>query len=212
MTPEAERLYAAALAERPGRLVARDPAGAVVELPTARWLAGAGQADLRLLRRARGPVLDIGCGPGRHVRALAGRGIAALGIDTSPAAVRVAREQGTQVLRGSIFGPVPAAGAWRTALLLDGNVGIGGDPGALLLRVADLLAPSGAVLCECDAPGGGVRSGPLRLEHAAGASRWFPWARVAADAIDDVAQPAGLRTRARWEDDGRWFVALAAGA
>jgi SAM-dependent methyltransferase len=210
MTPEAERLYAAALAQLPGRLVARDRAGDVVELPTARWLAGAGRADLRLLRRARGPVLDIGCGPGRHVRALARRGIAALGIDTSPAAVRVAREQGTQVLRGSVFEPVPAAGAWQTALLLDGNVGIGGDPRALLLRVADLLAPGGSVLCECEAPGGGVRSGPLRLEHADGASRWFPWARVAADAIDEVASAAGLWTRARWEDDGRWFVALAA--
>ena len=210
MTPEAERLYAAALARRPEGLVARDRAGVAVELAAARWLAGAGLTDLRVLRRARGPVLDIGCGPGRHVRALAERGVAALGIDASPAAVRVARDRGTHVLHGSVFDVVPAMGGWRTALLLDGNIGIGGDPEALLRRLADLLMPDGAVLCECEAPGAGVRSGPLRLEHDAGASRWFPWSRVSVDALERVAQPAGLTTTARWEDGGRWFAELEA--
>jgi SAM-dependent methyltransferase len=209
MTPEAEQLYAAALTRRPQGLVARDRAGVAVELATARWLAGAGSTDLRVLRRARGPVLDIGCGPGRHVRALAGRGVAALGIDASPAAVRVARDRGTRVLHGSVFDVVPAMGGWRTALLLDGNIGIGGDPEALLRRLADLLTPDGAVLCECEAPGAGLRSGPLRLEHDDGASRWFPWSRVSVDALEGVARPAGLTTAARWEDGGRWFAELA---
>jgi len=209
MTPEAERLYAAALAQRPEPLLARDRAGAAVKLPTERWLAGAGPADLRLLRRARGPVLDVGCGPGRHVRALAALGIAALGLDTSPAAVRVARERGTEVVHGSVFDVVPAAGGWRTVLLLDGNVGIGGDPTALLRRLADLLTDDGTVLCECDPPGSGVRAGPLRLEHADGTSRWFPWAHVSVDAVDAAAAPAGLVVRSRWEDGGRWFAELA---
>jgi SAM-dependent methyltransferase len=209
MTPEAERVYAAALARPPGRLVARDRAGSALELPTARWLAGAGRTDERVLRRARGPVLDVGCGPGRHVRALARRGVAALGLDASPAAVQVARERGTQVLHGSVFGFVPAAGGWRTALLLDGNIGIGGDPAVLLRRVADLLTPDGAVLCECDAPGSGVRAGKLRLESEGGTSPQFPWAHVAVDAVDAIARHAGLRARTRWEDGGRWFAALA---
>jgi hypothetical protein len=100
-------------------------------------------------------------------------------------------------------------GGWRTALLLDGNIGIGGDPETLLRRLADLLTPDGAVLCECEAPGAGVRSGPLRLEHDAGASRWFPWSRVSVDALEGVARPAGLTTAARWEDGGRWFAELA---
>ena len=211
MTPEAERLYAAALMRRPEPLVARDRAGTATKLPTERWLAGAGPADLRLLRRARGPVLDVGCGPGRHVRALAKLGIAALGLDASPAAVRVARERGTQVVHGSVFDAVPATGGWRTVLLLDGNVGIGGDPAALLRRLADLLTDDGSVLCECDPPGRGVRAGPLRLEHARGTSRWFPWAHVSADAVDEVAHCAELAVRARWEDAGRWFAELVPG-
>ena len=66
------------------------------------------------------------------------------------------------------------------------------------------------MLCECDPPGEGVRSGPLRLEHEHGASRWFPWSRVSVDALDRVGRQAGLATTARWEDGGRWFAHLEA--
>ena len=210
MIPEAEHVYAAVLARDDGRVVARNHAGDAVELASARWLAGAEAIDLRVLTRARAPVLDVGCGPGRHVRALDGRGVRALGLDASPAAVRLARERGTAVVLGSVFGAVPAAGTWRTALLLDGNIGIGGDPAVLLARVSQLLAPGGTVLCECDAPGTGVRRGPLRLEHGRRASDWFPWARVGVDALDDVAGAAGLRVSTRWSDGGRWFGRLEA--
>jgi SAM-dependent methyltransferase len=208
--PEAEHVYAAFLARHEDHVVARDRAGKVVELTPQRWLAGAGAADLRVLARARAPVLDIGCGPGRHVRALAARGVEALGLDASPAAVRLARRHGTAVVQGSVFAAVPSPGRWRTALLLDGNIGIGGDPLALLARVAELLAPAGRVLCECDEPGSGVRTGPLRLEHERSASPWFPWARVGVDAVDGIAAAAGMRAARRWRDAGRWFAELEA--
>jgi SAM-dependent methyltransferase len=206
--PEAEHVFAAVLARDDVRAVARDRTGDEIELASARWMASAGETDLRVLARARGPVLDVGCGPGRHVRALTRRGVEALGVDTSPAAVRVARERGTAVIHGSVFDAVPSAGCWRTALLLDGNIGIGGNPAALLARVAGLLAPGGELLCECDAPGTGVRLGPLRLEHDRRTSRWFPWARAGVDSFTEIAATIGLATRASWEDGGRWFARL----
>ena len=208
MTPESEPVYAAALRPGAAPLLARDPRGAAVPLATERWLGRAGSVDRRLLARARSPVLDVGCGPGRHVRALAARGIAALGIDASPAAVRVARRRGVPVLACSVFGDVPFAGGWRTALVLDGSIGIGGDPAALLRRIAALLAPDGVVLCECEAPDVGLRVGPVRLEHGRGTSEWFPWARVGIGAMAAVARDAGLTESSRWEDGGRWFAQL----
>ncbi len=208
MIPEAEHVYAAVLARDAGRVVARDGSGAAVELASSRWLAGAEATDLRVLARARGPVLDVGCGPGRHVRALARRGVAALGLDASPSAVRLARDRGTRVIQGSVFDDVPAAGRWRTALLLDGNVGIGGDPAALLRRLAELLAPGGGVLCECDAPGSGLRAGPVRLEHEQRTSRWFPWAQVGVDTCCELAGEQGFASTVRWEDGDRWFAHL----
>ncbi len=56
----------------------------------------------------------------------------------------IARRHGVNVLERSIFDHVPGAGRWRTALLLDGNIGIGGDPVALLERLGDLLGTSTA--------------------------------------------------------------------
>jgi len=201
-------LYGAGLAGD-GPVVVRDEAGSGRRLPLEHWIGPAGVADERVLQRARGPVLDVGCGPGRHLDALARRGIEGLGVDVSPVAVRLARERGATVLRGSIFDRVPGAGRWNTALLLDGNVGIGGRPAALLARLALLLAPGGAVIAELDPPGAGIAGLRLRLEAGHTRTEWFAWAQVGADAIERPARAAGLGVRERWHDDGRWFAELA---
>lgn len=78
----------------------------------------AASEDERVLDRVIAAVLDIGCGPGRHLLELARRGIDGLGLDVTPSAVRLARSRGATVVEGSIFATVPAAGSWGTALLL----------------------------------------------------------------------------------------------
>ena len=121
------------------------------------------------LTGARGATLDIGCGPGRIAAALRHRGIAALGIDLNEDAVRLARGSGRGGAACSVFGAVPRAGRWDTALLVDGNIGIGGGPVALLRRVAELLVPGGLALVEVEGPNGTSesRSGPAGLGRPA---------------------------------------------
>ena len=202
-----DELYARALmGGTPLRVRGSD--GSLRRLPLDAWLAVAGAVDERLVARAVGPVLDVGCGPGRHVRALAVRGVVALGVDVSPEALHLARARGATVLEASIFDGIPGAGEWRTALLIDGNIGIGGDPATLLRRIATLLSPSGQVLVEVDAPGVGLETVRLRLEDEQRHGHWFDWARVGAEAIGGPAAQAGLRVRESWEDEGRWFAAL----
>jgi SAM-dependent methyltransferase len=203
----AHALYAEALARDGAALICRDEAGRALRLPLTRWLGRAGAVDERVLERAVGPVLDVGCGPGRHVSSLARRGVLALGVDVSPVAVRLARARGASAIEGSIFDRVPGAGTWGSALLLDGNVGIGGRPDALLRRVAELLAPGGRILLELEPPGAGAVTRRLRLEGDGLASEWFAWARVAIDALDDPVAAAGLVVTERWCDGGRWFAA-----
>ena len=111
-------------------------------------------------------MLDVGCGPGRLLAALAAEGRAATGIDISPVAVRLARRRGGQAICASVFSPLLEAGAWRSVLLLDGNVGIGGDPERLLARVAELLTPGGEAIVEVEPPGGGATVLGVRLEGA----------------------------------------------
>ncbi len=122
--------------------------GSLLDVGTDRWHGPPTAEDETVLAGLTGPVLDVGCGPGRAVLALVHRGVMALGTDSSPRAVAVARRAGVSVLQLSVFDRVPGVGRWRTALLLDGNLGIGGAPVRLLQRLGDLLAPGGEVVAE----------------------------------------------------------------
>ncbi len=187
----------------------RSTAGRVLRLDGQRWVEPASPADERLLKLVEGPVLDVGCGPGRHVLALARRGIVTLGIDVSPPALALARRDGAPVLERSIFDPVPATGRWGTALLLDGNLGIGGCVTTLLARVRQLLRPGGRLLVELSAPGEGPEVEHVRFESDGVAGPWFAWAHVSIDSLAGVAHDAGLAVQREWCDDDRWFACLA---
>lgn len=159
-----------------------------------------------MLDRAEPPVLDIGCGPARHLLALAARGVEGLGLDVTPAAVELARSRGAHVVEGSVFGSVPRTGAWGTALLLDGNIGIGGDPLALLTRVSKLLRPGGRLLVELGPPGANGRSQLARVETDAYRGPWFGWTEVGADSIDTLVAAVGMDLTEVWSAAGRWFA------
>ncbi len=173
-----------------------------------RWCADASVIDRALLADLRGPTLDVGCGPGRLVEQLAAQGVTALGVDVSPSALHAARARGAPVLERSVFERLPAEGRWANVLLLDGNIGIGGDPATLLSRIGQLLQPGGLAVVEVDAPGSPLRREAVRLQHQGQRSAWFPWAWVGADGVDDVARSAGLAVDGVTQFGGRWFARL----
>lgn len=189
------------------RLLCSD--GSSIVLDVRRWLDDPATEEREALDRAMPPVLDIGCGPGRHALALAARGAAALGIDVAPAAVSLARGRGAMAMRRSVFARVPGAGRWRSALLLDGNIGIGGDPVRLLRRVAALLTAGGQSLVELQAPGTGTRSVSACVQRGSARSAWFPWSVVAVDDVYGFAAGSGFRVEEVWDRRGRWFASLA---
>ncbi|HEX5617588.1 MAG TPA: class I SAM-dependent methyltransferase [Solirubrobacteraceae bacterium] len=182
--------------------------GTLQPLPLDRWVGVADASDGAVLALATGPVLDLGCGPGRHLAALQARGLAALGVDLSPVAVQLARRRGAAAIPGDVFGTVPHTGRWRTALLLDGNIGIGGAPGALLRRTRELLAPCGRALVELDPPGAPTTRTRVRLEAGGDVSEWFRWARVGVDGIEPLAAAAGLEVVDVLCAGGRWLARL----
>jgi SAM-dependent methyltransferase len=186
--------------------VMRSRAGDAIPLHVPRWFAEPSPAEHDVLAHALAPVLDIGCGPARHTLALAARGVETLGLDVSSWAVRAARHRGASVVQRDVFAALPDEGTWGTALLLDGNVGIGGDPARLLERVRRLLRPGGRALVELGSPGSGTRSFLARIDGAD--ATWFPWARVAVEDVGSFAVAAGLRPSATWSAEGRWFARL----
>jgi SAM-dependent methyltransferase len=184
--------------------------GDVLSLAIDRWLGEPPAEEELILDEVAGPVLDVGCGPGRHVFSLAARGVPSLGIDTSAEAVHIASARGAAVIQRSIFDRVPALGRWSTALLFDGNIGIGGDPVALLQRVRELLAPRGCAVVETEGPGVACRRGRARLQIHDRCTEWFPWARVGLDALHDIALHAGFSPCRVVTGGGRWFATLIA--
>lgn len=192
---------------RPG-LVLRTEDGMEQPLDLDLWLSEPTGADEQLLSRVVGPVLDVGCGPGRHVGALAQRGIVAMGVDASAGAVDIALSRGVPVLRRSVFDPLPGTGRWGSVLIVDGSIGIGGDPGELLSRGAQLLRPGGRALIEVDPPGSGSRSFVARLESRNICSSWFPWASLSVDGIEEAVAGSGMELTETWTGDRRWFARL----
>lgn len=203
--------YTAALRAGTGPLYLRRADGWLLPLDVERWCGRADAVDRDVLDRCTGAVLDVGCGPGRLVAELAARGHTVLGIDVSATAVERTARLGGPALRRSVFDPLPDEGHWHTVLLMDGNVGIGGDPGALLTRATRLMAPGGLLLVETAAVDVDERAlvevtdGP-----AGGAGRPFPWARLGTPALLRYAARAGLRATAQWGAGGRRFVSLSA--
>ncbi|MGW7395804.1 class I SAM-dependent methyltransferase [Streptomyces cyaneofuscatus] len=207
--------YANALRNGRGPLFLRRSDGWLLPLEVERWCSDAGAADLSALHRCEGPVLDIGCGPGRLVAELTALGHRALGIDVSEAAVARTRRIGGSALLRSVFDPLPGEGRWGTLLLVDGNIGIGGDPAALLDRAADLLSTGGLLIAETSPLDIDERV-QVRLddgrrapaEKAGPADRPFPWARIGTPALLRYAGACGWRPADQWSAEGRSFVAL----
>lgn len=173
-----------------------------------RWSGPADAVDLVVVARCEPPVIDLGCGPGRMVQALSESGRPALGVDMSSVAVEMSMTRGGLALRRQIEEPLPAEGRWGTALLMDTNIGLGGDVAALLARCVDLVIPGGLIICEVDRvpERHEVHSVVLQIRDVVSAP--LPWARIGAAALMQVATSLDLLLVEEWSSGDRAFVAL----
>ncbi|MEV4465213.1 class I SAM-dependent methyltransferase [Micromonospora echinofusca] len=177
-------------------------------LSVKRWHRPATPADATVVARCAGPTLDLGCGPGRMSMALTRAGLSAVGVDVSSQAVALTRTRGAVAVHADLFGPLPAEGRWAHTVLLDGNIGIGGDPVVLLRRCGALLRPSGTVLVELEPPGTGAWQGQVHVATGRHQGPTFRWAWLDTDAVSGVAAAAGLAVGEVFRSGCRWFAEL----
>ena len=95
--------------------------------PRAEW-ADETIERLKWVAEGGGPVLDVGCGVGQHVRWVQDHDVEALGVDVSPHAIRTARSMGAdRVAVADMFDlPVPE-GAVEAVYCVGTQVGLGGS-------------------------------------------------------------------------------------
>jgi SAM-dependent methyltransferase len=197
-----ERLRAALLAamrgERPrgplgvaARLMARSATlrdrAAYVELAD----FGACLAELLPPRGRTGRALDVGCGAGNQLRALARAGWDAEGVEWDPVAARAARETSGRPVHVGDFRELELPEAAYALVFLHHVFEHLDDPPAALRHIARLLAPGGRAVL--------VYPNPRSLGARLYGPDWFHWdvprhlVLCPPEALAREAEPQGLR-------------------
>lgn len=106
----------------------------------------------RAIRHAKGRVLDIGCGGGRHSLFLQKQGLDVLGIDNSPMALKCCREQGLKKSKLMTITEIKKdLGTFDTILMMGNNFGLFANPKRaklLLRRFRKMTSPDAYIIAE----------------------------------------------------------------
>jgi len=139
-------------------------------------------------------VIDLGCGEGWLVRALAGQGIDVLGVDAVPALVDAARAAGGGRYRVMDYTAIAAGDLCERADVVVCNFSLLGDESvdALLRATPSLLSPAGVLVIQTLHPWSACGEAPYRDGWREGS-----WAGCG-DGFGEAA-PWYFRTLAGWQ-------------
>lgn len=113
--------------------------------------------ERQIIQRARGRILDIGCGAGRHALYLQQKGFDVTGIDNSPGAIKVSRLRG---LKKALLRPIGEVDKFKpnsfdTILMLGNNFGLFGDAEnarLLLEKMTRITASNAQIIAQTRNP------------------------------------------------------------
>lgn len=168
-----------------------------------------------LFEAARGRVLDVGCGAGRHCLEAARRGMEAVAIDISPKAIAVSRARGVEDARLlSLWDADERLGSFDTVLMMCGNFGLPGTREQTvewLQRLHGMTTAGARILLDTVDPyvdGDPVELAYLERNRARGRmagqvtirfrygerlTPWFDLLLVSAEELAELADEAGWR-------------------
>jgi len=179
---------------------------------------------------ARGRVLDVGCGPGRHALYLQRMGHDVLGIDTSPLAVKVARARGVRRVRVMPVTKVSSRlGKFDTIVMFGNNFGLfeSRKRARWLLARFRTVTREGAriIVTSCDPyrtdnqchlayqrsnRRRGRMSGQIRIRvrYQTYATPWFDYLLVSPDEMRELVDGTGWRVAKLFKSRGPVYSAV----
>jgi len=184
----------------------------------------------KAIRYARGRVLDIGCGAGRHAFYLQGKGVDVVGIDNSPLAIKTCQQRGIKNVQVLSINQVNSKlGIFDTILLMGGNFGLFGSfEGAkrLLKKLYRITSLQGRIIADTldiyktDNPdhlsyhefnrkrgrmGGQVR---MRVRYKKYATPWFDYLMVSKDEMENILDGTGWKVAKYIDSEGPAYIAI----
>jgi hypothetical protein len=111
-------------------------------------------------------------------------------------------------LHRNVADRLPAEGRWGTVLLIDSNIGMGGDLDELLRRCCGLVGAGGLIICEVDPWPDRQEVQQLVMTGDGRTSTPLPWGRFGARSVAGVAARLDLLVVEEWSAGSRVFVTL----
>lgn len=182
------------------------------------------------IRFARGRVLDIGCGAGRCLLYLQGKGHEVVGIDNSPLAIKVCKKRGAKkALVRPITGIGPDLGIFDTIVMYGNNFGLFGSfkrARWLLRRMYGMTSDMARIIAESLDPYGttlpdhlayhrrnrkrGRMSGQLRIRirYNKSITPYFDYLLVSKKEMGEILDGTGWRVARFIDSKGPMYIAV----
>lgn len=172
-----------------------------------------GEGEAEVLSPLQGRILDVGCGPGRHVLFLQERGVDVVGIDVAPGAIEVAQERGCRdVCLMDALALDFEDGSFDGAILFGNNLGMTGTVETTVRMLRELrrvVRPGGQLRANGHDPlitdeprhlryheRNRARGRPpgqvtIRFEYEGCCGPWFDWLLFERERAAEVLQQTG---------------------
>ena len=186
--------------------------------------------EKKALRYARGRILDVGCGAGRHSLYLQGKGLDVVGIDNSPAAIEVCKQRGLKDALAMPLNEISSGlGVFDTVLMLGNNFGLfGSEAGArhMLKKISRITSKNARIITtssnvyQTDIPAHlkyhemnrkrGRMAGQIRfrVRYHEYATPWFDYLLVSQEEMVNILDGTGWRISRFFESAGAFYTAV----